>query len=61
MWVVKYFAPFTNKDFILMSRIGKLPIPLTGQIEFTIGADNMVTVKVHKGSISLQLHQNIEI
>ena len=44
-----------------MSRIGKLPIPLSNQIELTIGADNMVTVKGQKGTSSLQLHPNIQL
>mgnify|MGYP001162507611 FL=1 len=44
-----------------MSRIGKLPIPLSNQIELTIGADNMVTVKGQKGTSSLQLHPNIKL
>ena len=34
-----------------MSRIGKLPIPINNQIEFTISADNMVTVKGQKGLV----------
>ena len=42
-----------------MSRIGKLPIPLSDKVEFSMGADNIVTVKGEKGSNSLQIHPNI--
>lgn len=44
-----------------MSRIGKLPIPINNQIELTISADNMITVKGQKGISSLQLHPNIKL
>ena len=44
-----------------MSRIGKLPIPISNQIELTISADNMITVKGQKGISSLQLHPNIKL
>ena len=44
-----------------MSRIGKLPITLSNQIELNIGADNMVTVKGQKWTSSLQLHPNIQL
>lgn len=44
-----------------MSRIGKLPIPLTDKVEFSIDADNVVTVKGDKGTSSLQIHPNISV
>ena len=44
-----------------MSRIGKLPIPLSDKVEFSMGADNVVTVKGEKGSNSLQIHPNISV
>ena len=44
-----------------MSRIGKLPIPLSDKVEFSMGADNIVTVKGEKGSNSLQIHPNITV
>ena len=36
-----------------MSRIGKLPIPLSDKVEFSMGADNIVTVKGEKGMPAL--------
>ncbi|MFV1883381.1 MAG: 50S ribosomal protein L6 [Balneola sp.] len=44
-----------------MSRIGKLPVPLTDKVELTISADNVITVKGEKGSNSLQIHPNISV
>ena len=44
-----------------MSRIGKLPIPLSDKVEFSMDADNVVTVKGDKGSNSLQIHPNITV
>ncbi|PWN05054.1 50S ribosomal protein L6 [Rhodohalobacter mucosus] len=44
-----------------MSRIGKQPIPLTDGTEFSIGADNVVTIKGQKGSQSLQIHPEIKV
>lgn len=44
-----------------MSRIGKQPIPLTSGAEFSIGADNVVTIKGQKGSQSLQIHPEIKV
>jgi len=44
-----------------MSRIGKLPIPLSDKVEFSITADNVITLKGDKGTSSLQIHPNISI
>jgi len=44
-----------------MSRIGKLPVPLADKVEFSIDADNVVTVKGEKGTSSLQIHPNISV
>lgn len=44
-----------------MSRIGKLPIPLSDKVEFNIGADNVITVKGEKGENSLRVHPDIII
>lgn len=44
-----------------MSRIGKQPISLKENVEFSIDADNVVTIKGQKGSDSLKVHPNITI
>ncbi|MEQ9264060.1 MAG: 50S ribosomal protein L6 [Balneolaceae bacterium] len=44
-----------------MSRIGKLPVPLTDKVDFSISADNMITVKGEKGSSTLHIHPNISV
>lgn len=44
-----------------MSRIGKLPVPLAEKVEFSIDADNVITVKGEKGSTTLQVHPNISV
>ena len=44
-----------------MSRIGKLPVPLAANVEFSIDADNVVTIKGQKGTSSLQIHPNISV
>ncbi len=44
-----------------MSRIGKLPVPLSDKVELTISADNVITVKGDKGSNTLQIHPNISV
>ena len=44
-----------------MSRIGKQPVPLADNVEFNIGADNVVTVKGEKGSGSLRIHPDISV
>lgn len=61
MLAAKYCAPFTKKEFKTMSRIGKLPVPLTDKVELTISADNVITVKGEKGSNTLQIHPNISV
>lgn len=44
-----------------MSRIGKLPVPLSDKVDLSISADNVITVKGEKGSNSLQIHPNISV
>lgn len=44
-----------------MSRIGKQPISLKEDVEFSIDADNVVTIKGQKGSDTLKVHPNISI
>lgn len=44
-----------------MSRIGNQPIELKDDVEFSIDADNVVTIKGEKGSDSLQIHSSINI
>lgn len=44
-----------------MSRIGKQPIPVADSIEFSIDADNLITLKGKKGSDSLRLHPDITV
>ncbi len=44
-----------------MSRIGKQPIPLLKNVEFSIGADNVITVKGDKGSSSLKIHPDMKV
>jgi large subunit ribosomal protein L6 len=44
-----------------MSRIGKQPIPLIDGTEFSIGADNVVTIKGQKGTRTLQIHPEIKV
>lgn len=44
-----------------MSRIGKLPVPLADNVEFSINADNVVTIKGSKGEDTFQVHPNITI
>lgn len=44
-----------------MSRIGKLPVPLTDKVDFSIGADNLITVKGDKGTSKLKIHPNISV
>ena len=38
-----------------MSRIGRMPISVPAGVEITIGADNLVTVKGPKGTLTQQL------
>lgn len=44
-----------------MSRIGKLPVQLTDKVDFSIGADNLITVKGDKGTSTLKIHPNISV
>lgn len=44
-----------------MSRIGKQPVPLLKNVDFSIGADNVVTIKGDKGSSSLRIHPDIKV
>lgn len=44
-----------------MSRIGKQPVELADNIEFSIGADNTVTVKGAKGSGTIRIHPDITV
>lgn len=44
-----------------MSRIGKLPVPLSDKVDLSISADNIITVKGEKGSNTLQIHPNISV
>ncbi len=44
-----------------MSRIGNQPISLKEDVEFSIDADNVVTIKGKKGSDTLKVHPNITV
>ena len=44
-----------------MSRIGRMPISVPAGVEITIGADNLVTVKGPKGTLTQQLHPAMTI
>ena len=44
-----------------MSRIGRMPISVPAGVEITIGADNLVTVKGPKGTLTRQFHPNMTI
>jgi len=44
-----------------MSRIGNQPIELKDDVEFSIDADNVVTIKGKKGSDSLKIHPGITV
>lgn len=44
-----------------MSRIGKLPITLPGKVEVAVAANNEVTVKGPKGSLTQQVDRDIKI
>ncbi|MEX0993953.1 MAG: 50S ribosomal protein L6 [Balneolaceae bacterium] len=44
-----------------MSRIGNQPVPLSDKVEFSINADNVITVKGEKGSNSLKIHPEITV
>ena len=44
-----------------MSRIGRMPIAVPAGVDVKIGADNAVTVKGPKGTLSQQLHPEMKI
>lgn len=44
-----------------MSRIGKQPVPLEKNVEFSLGADNVVTLKGEKGSGTIRIHPDIKV
>ncbi|MDO8368472.1 MAG: 50S ribosomal protein L6 [Saprospiraceae bacterium] len=44
-----------------MSRIGKLPISLPAKVEISVAADNTVTVKGPKGSLSQKVDPDIKV
>ncbi len=44
-----------------MSRIGRMPIAVPAGVDIKIGADNDVTVKGPKGTLSQQLHPEMKI
>ncbi len=44
-----------------MSRIGKYPVEIAEGVEFSIGADNVVTMKGQKGTGTLRIHPSIKV
>ncbi|MEX0609677.1 MAG: 50S ribosomal protein L6 [Balneolaceae bacterium] len=44
-----------------MSRIGKLPVPISDKVEFSINADNVATFKGDKGTNTLRIHPEITV
>ena len=44
-----------------MSRVGKLPISISGNVSIDIAPNNLVTVKGPKGELSLQVDPEIEV
>ena len=44
-----------------MSRIGKQPVPLANNMEFSIAADNVVTLKGEIGSGSIRVHPDLKV
>lgn len=44
-----------------MSRIGNRPVQISDNVELSIGADNVVTVKGEKGSGSVRVHPDIKV
>lgn len=42
-----------------MSRIGNQPISISDKLDFSISADNVITIKGEKGSDSLKIHPDI--
>lgn len=44
-----------------MSRIGKLPIPVPGNVTVTVGEGNLVQVKGPKGQLEVQVHPELQL
>lgn len=44
-----------------MSRIGKLPVPISEKVEFSINADNIATFKGDKGTNTIRIHPDITV
>jgi large subunit ribosomal protein L6 len=44
-----------------MSRIGKQPIEIPSGVELSVGADNVVTVKGPRGTLTQVIHPNIRV
>src|SRR5690625_3271661 len=44
-----------------MSRIGKQPISMDKNVEFSITADNVVTLKGDKGTDSIRVHPDLKV
>lgn len=44
-----------------MSRVGKLPISVTGGVSINVASNNLVTVKGPKGELTLQVDPEIEV
>ena len=44
-----------------MSRIGKQPVPLAANVEFSVDKNNLVTVKGAKGTLSVQVDPSISV
>ncbi|MEX0639073.1 MAG: 50S ribosomal protein L6, partial [Balneolaceae bacterium] len=44
-----------------MSRIGNQPVPIAENTEFSIDAENVVTVKGARGTSRIKVHPNISV
>lgn len=44
-----------------MSRIGNQPVPISDKVDFSIDADNVITIKGDKGSNSLKIHPQLTV
>jgi large subunit ribosomal protein L6 len=44
-----------------MSRIGKRPLPLPSGVTFAVSNDNVVTIKGPKGTLTQQVHPDIQV
>jgi large subunit ribosomal protein L6 len=44
-----------------MSRIGKMPVPVTDNVEFSINAENLVRVKGKNGELTLRVDPRIKV